>query len=100
MRKNITVYGVATDDSGVASVKASLDSLNPEDFHAVTVEPIENIMNKSVPIIAPHFRDKTQTIKEFLEENETEIYRSGVMYSFNFSVIKFYVFIVFFDNPF
>lgn len=82
--KNITVYGVATDDSGIASVKASLDSLNPEDFHAVAVEPIENIMNKAVPVIAPHFRDKTQTIKEFLDENETEIYKSGVMYSFNF----------------
>lgn len=81
---NITVYGVATDDLGIAAVTASLDSLNAEDFKPVSIEPIENIMNKSVAVMTPHLRDKTQTIGEFLNESKEEVYKKGVMYSFNF----------------
>lgn len=81
---NITVYGVATDDSGIASVTAALDSLNAEDFHSVSIEPIENIMNKSIAVVAPHLRDNTQTIRDFIDENEVKIYEKGVMYSLDF----------------
>lgn len=81
---NITVYGIATDDSGIASVTASLDSLDAENFKPVSIEPIENVLNKSVAVIAPHFRDNTQTVKDFIDENEVKIYEQGVMYSFDF----------------
>ena len=81
---NITIYGAATDDSGITSVKASLNSLDESKFLPVSTEPIENIMNKSVAVVAPHLRDKTQTIREFLTESGSEIYKNGVMYSFDF----------------
>lgn len=81
---NIIVYGVATDDSGIAAVTASMDSLNAEDFQPISMEPIDNILNKTVVAVAPHLRDRTQTINEFLEENNLDLYEKGVMYSLDF----------------
>ena len=81
---DITVYGVATDDSGITSVKASLDSLDEASFLPVSTEPIESIMNKKVVMAAAHMRDETQTIGDFVKENQVDLYPRGVMYSFAF----------------
>ena len=80
---DLTIYGMADDDSGLTSVFVGLDSTNDAQMSELKFEPISSIRNFKVPVINPLRRGETQTLADFSTETGSEIYKTGMMYKFD-----------------